>query len=335
MVFLGEISFGMYLVHPLFLLYRAQAPGVFERFSNLEVYGLYWATGLVLATSLHFGIERPFQVAIRGWYAGRREFTIRKTIAPVFGFGLITLGMVFLQPSNRSEYPANLDKTGNNLLTSTVSFDNGYSLDGIQLVRSTNGTLRELRFAWSAKGDVSLARMVGVHLLDGEGVMVGQLDYAVETGYRRAALGEKWSNRISLEKVNFSLVKALGVAVYNTSGMESIKAVQSENIDWGGHRLLVALSPDGLRKKSGLANTTQFNENIAVNDVVGDWVAGSGVAHIMHTTGANLIITSETGLRAFGQIEDGRIIVPNWLVSGRLSIDKKRIEWSNRFVWNR
>jgi hypothetical protein len=90
-----------------------------------------------------------------------------------------------------------------------------------------------------------------------------------------------------------------------------------------------------LRKKSGLANTTQFNENIAVNDVVGDWAAGSGVAHIMHTTGANLIITSETGLRAFGEIEDGRIIVPNWVVSGRLSIDKKRIEWSNRFVWNR
>lgn len=247
MVFLGEISFALYLVHTLFLLYRQQAPGVFATISQDWVYVLYWVCGLMLAVMVHLLVEKPGQSLIRGWSAAASWPSRSRQHAGTIGLYLLTVGaMVLLQPSTRSAY-AQSDTSNRKLLDAPVSFNNGFQLDQIEVLPA------QLRFSWRAHGEISLAKRVAVHLLDDAGVMTGQLDFTIETGYRTAADGENWSNLVALNGIHLLSSSALGIAVYDQHGMTAVGDSQKDATDWNGTRLIVPLRSDVIFGKKKVA----------------------------------------------------------------------------------
>lgn len=231
-VFLGEISFALYLVHTLFLLYLQQAPGIFTGMSTDTIYAWYWVCGLAGAALLHLWVEVPAQRLIRGWPAGQGD--AMTGLRQIGGFCAAMLAAVVLQPSARwlAMEPATPTR---NKLAHPVVFDDSYRLDAIE---AQGGTLR---FAWTAVRSAALAKRVGVHLLDANGNMLGQLDFVMETGYRHAPVGQQWSNFAARDGVDLQAAAELGVAVYDHRGLSNIAVTALAKTDWNGQRLLVPL----------------------------------------------------------------------------------------------
>ena len=87
--------------------------------------------------------------------------------------------------------------------------------------------------------------------------------------------------------------------------------------------------------KPSVATAESYTSSIQVTDIEGDWKAGTGVGKIARSDGSNLFVTTETGLKGDGKINGDQIEVPSWNVTGKLTGDKKKILWSNSFVWTR
>jgi peptidoglycan/LPS O-acetylase OafA/YrhL len=322
MVFLGEISFGLYLVHTLFLLYRQQAPGVFASFSEETVYLLYWLSGMSLAVLVHLLVEKPGQVLLRGLGERRLAEGRIKNLRIIVIYPVFVGIMVLLQPSTRSAYEP-LGESAKGLIGRPIGFVNGFQLDQIEL------TPTGLKFSWEALKDASLAKRVAVHLLDDSGTMRGQLDFAIETGYRTAVIGEKWGNLVALNGVSLASIGALGIAVYDQHGMTLVSKEDQEAADWNGTRLIVPL-------EEGYSNGgRKFSKRFDAKDVAGEWSAGSGIARIMENPDLTLSMVTEAGLQGHGKIDGSKIVVPGWGVDGRLSLDGQEIVWSNGFFWRR
>ncbi len=87
--------------------------------------------------------------------------------------------------------------------------------------------------------------------------------------------------------------------------------------------------------KPSVTIVESYTSSIQVTDLEGDWKAGTGVGKIERSDGSNLFVTTETGLKGDGKVNGDQIEVPSWHVTGKLTVDKKKILWSNSFVWTR
>lgn len=328
LVFLGEISFGLYLVHTLFLLYRQQAPGVFDGLPDAAVFMLYWGVGLTLATMVHFGVERPCQFLIRGLASSRPvNGGGGRSFAALAGFAVAVLCVVLFQPTTRTAYieaPA-----ATNLLKDPVRFGGGYRLTSIELIPGA------ARFSWQADEHVSLAKRVAVHLLDAHGNMVGQLDFALETGFRSADRGEAWSNIVAFNRTDTSVVKLFGVAIYDNHGMSSILPGGQFVADWNDQRLLVPTARGGMDFVAKVAGRSGFTSSIQPSELEGEWLAGEGVARVTLASNSKISLITEAGLPGEGVVDGDRIRVAGWGVEARLTADKEQLRWSNGFIWRR
>ena len=244
LVYLGEISFALYLVHPIFLVYRQQAPGVFAGLTGPGLAAWYWGTSLALAAAMHAGVERPARELIRNWGVRRTPASQRafRWVPPSL-FAAATGAFVVLQPSPRLAPDAKAG--GTPLLSAPATFAGGYRLDAVDLVDLHDGRARAMRFSWTATEPVALDKGVAVHLLDGAGTMVRQLDHAMDTGYRRAPAGERWSTLVPLDAIDLSRVASLGLAVYDHAGLHEVANYTGTTTDWNGQRLRLPLAaPD-------------------------------------------------------------------------------------------
>jgi hypothetical protein len=94
-------------------------------------------------------------------------------------------------------------------------------------------------------------------------------------------------------------------------------------------------APQTPESKPSVAIAESYTSSIQVTDIEGDWKAGAGVGKIERSDGTNLFVTTETGLKDAGKVNGDQIEVPSWHVTGKLTADKKKILWSNTFVWTR
>lgn len=69
--------------------------------------------------------------------------------------------------------------------------------------------------------------------------------------------------------------------------------------------------------------------------MVGEWLAGSGVAAILAANDGGLTLITEARLTGRGVIDDDEVKVSEWGVEGLLSKERSQIIWSNGFVWKR
>jgi hypothetical protein len=69
--------------------------------------------------------------------------------------------------------------------------------------------------------------------------------------------------------------------------------------------------------------------------ISGSWKVGSGTAEIFVDAKGLLTVITETGVKGTASITDGKVLVHEWGVSGRLTADMKFIHWNNGSVWIR
>ncbi|AET89913.1 acyltransferase 3 [Burkholderia sp. YI23] len=248
LVFLGEISFALYLTHPVFLLYRQVAPGLFDAMPRGEVIAIYWASGLFLAALLHWFVEKPALRLLKPRPPGRvsqpptttSRSTYPRDVAGLAAFGLILYVLVTIQPSVRSapEHGAIAEI----LFSGPATFATGDQLAEVYIDGGTRASPQRLRFVWTSTATHRLDHSVAVHLLDSRGVMVGQRDFVMETGARTAHTGDAWMNTLPLEPGELARVAHVAVALYDRHGLAPISCNGCAT-DWNASRLLISAVP--------------------------------------------------------------------------------------------
>lgn len=98
---------------------------------------------------------------------------------------------------------------------------------------------------------------------------------------------------------------------------------------------LNTVQPDGSRFTLYVNRTNKFLPIVSASHMAGNWKAGEGLASLVSNKSGGLKLTTETGAQEVAIIQNGKVVVPNWNLSGILSEDSQRIRWSNGFVWNR
>ncbi len=79
----------------------------------------------------------------------------------------------------------------------------------------------------------------------------------------------------------------------------------------------------------------QFSNTIAKSDLVGDWSAFGGRGIIEALPDESYKITNENKNVDTGKVVNGVLEAKDWKVTGRLSVDKKSLIWSNGAIWKR
>lgn len=247
-VILGEISFALYLTHPVFLLYRQVAPGLFHTMSRAEVIALYWASGLLFAALLHWFVEKPAlrllkprnpkSASVRP--ATTRRLAIPRNVANLGAFGLVLALLFAMQPSVRSAPKSGA--AGRVLFSGPATFSTGDQLAEIYVDGGTLTSPHELRFIWTSTAMHRLDHLVAVHLLDKSGAMVGQRDFMMETGARTANAGDAWTNTLPLEAGELARVAHIAVALYDRHGLALITCKECAT-DWNASRLVIPTVP--------------------------------------------------------------------------------------------
>lgn len=81
--------------------------------------------------------------------------------------------------------------------------------------------------------------------------------------------------------------------------------------------------------------TEDYAMDIKVADLVGPWKVGGGIAKVEGDNAAAMTFTTETGFVGVGAVKADHVEVPTWKLTGKLTLDRKNIKWSNNVVWVR
>jgi hypothetical protein len=93
--------------------------------------------------------------------------------------------------------------------------------------------------------------------------------------------------------------------------------------------------PSVVNKTYNQGEIHKYNSAIHIADLLGPWKAGNAMGRVDSVGSSDLLVTTETGLKGRGVIIGDHIDINAWHVTGKLSLDKKEIHWSNDFVWTR
>ena len=250
LVFLGEISFSLYLVHTIVLSYFETYEALLGGHKALW-YLVYWGVCLGLSYLMHVVVERPFRRMIVNTYeahtqgrsrldAGRASvWRTRETIA----LGVLVGGIataVWAKPSaldvvedvraERAEF-----MTSVKLGSQPIVFNDALQLEGIGIAKA-EGESTELTFLWRTLRPVWLDANLGMHLVDRGGYLTKAFEFPLDRTQTQVAAATRWKSTIRISTAALRDANAIGLLIYK----DPAAPVQSrgENTDWDGKRAL-------------------------------------------------------------------------------------------------
>lgn len=96
---------------------------------------------------------------------------------------------------------------------------------------------------------------------------------------------------------------------------------------------LNTIQPDGSNFTFFVRKLPEFLQVRSSEVFSGIWLVDSGKASIVIDEKGELLITTEAGVRSNAYISGGKITVPAWGVSARITKDLKELHWSNGSKW--
>ena len=241
LVFLGEISFSMYLVHQILILYFSSNKSSFARLGGPLDLVVFFGVLILLSYLMWRCIELPARAVLTGT-AGSIRFDLKKSLGPASAALLlwITLATVFTQPGGAdfiSEREASL-MTPASLAPHTGSvFGKRFELRGLDVRCLADGI--ELDLAWQSRMDQPFGYMNALHLVDAGGAILAQQDYGQPTRTSMVKAGQIWKERVFLSAGRLQpSMTSIALAVYRGA---DLLAIDKGNTDWGGRRLIIPL----------------------------------------------------------------------------------------------
>jgi peptidoglycan/LPS O-acetylase OafA/YrhL len=248
MIFLGEISFSLYLIHAVVIGYL---DGYADRVTASGSFGViaFWTTCLSLAALLFMGIERPCRAMILSWWAKHNRGGRDRRRVP---YGLREIGSLTLllvacsaffvfRPSTVAAISAD-DATAFLADPATVTgsggvFSNGVQVLGMHVARDVHGSVRALVLMRSERA-IKLESIIAVHLNDANGaIIVGLGDVPLDKAATRVDAGTYWTQAFPLSPAGMQGASAIAFAMYNR--FPELLTVTGGSTDWDHHRLIL------------------------------------------------------------------------------------------------
>ena len=251
-VFLGEISFSLYLCHALVIHYlmthREMVAG-----TGWFGYVLFWIFCLFLSALLYQGIETPARKLI---LAKPNSLSIGKTITATFrtketvslaALLCVASVMYFFKPSTItaltppviSAFLHNVPETIE--LPTPAVFDERYDLLALRITPSTPETF-QVQVLMRARQPLRATDTLALHVNGENSAMMANFDRKLDYGRHTLPSGTTWLQTYQVPKSAMTGSKSLGFAMYTDPRL--LYNVAGAQSDWGGKRLIVPFKID-------------------------------------------------------------------------------------------
>ena len=275
-VFLGEISYSVYLVHLTLIEYYWSHLRNCSLFPGWVAYLVFWAALLLTAHLMYSLVERPCRRFLVGLWAkesvpdsivlrrrpgGDRAVPFTRMrhalvwprrwwLASEVLFSVLLAMLIVYVASNPLSLRLMDQNDAEQLISRSVSeargvrFGDQFALLGLEMKRTAMGLTLEL--GWQSLADQRLEWRVLVHLVDGAGSILSQADYQLDTARSNVRAGTMWRDVIELplfrevhgSRENLDGASALAIGLYQSEG--ALVADRGPR-DWNGHRLVLPL----------------------------------------------------------------------------------------------
>lgn len=250
MVFLGEISFALYLCHSLVIHYL-QPYEVPLREAGGVAYILFWAALIALSTILFYGVEQPARRMILqagrgeprqdGFVAGHKVKCVIPAIAIValvcFAFSAVAFRPSMIERLDEAKVNQFLTASGTHQIEGGASFDQRYKVLAFR-VEPLGTDKVALRLLMRAEQDFVAKDVLALHLNDSKGsIFDAPGDVVVDKSASITSAGTHWVQKFETTRGLYDRTHSLGVAMYrNPSTLFEIVGGDS---DWNGRRLVL------------------------------------------------------------------------------------------------
>lgn len=248
-VFLGEISFALYLIHALVITYLDPYAEKL-RALGLSGYALFWLLCVMLAALLFWGVEQPCRKKILFWWESRTCLERNKVASPYGMQGiasaafltLISIGVYiyppsFISPINASEANAFLSSSEVIKVADDGTFNNGITVLAVRVAEQSEGKLKVVILLRSQK-DATVDNFMTLHLNDAQGRIINQpVDVLLDKSSLKLPAGASWLQSFLIDKEIYAKTSSFGIAMYKDPA--TLFDVSGGNRDWGGRRLII------------------------------------------------------------------------------------------------
>lgn len=240
LVFLGEISFALYLVHVIILNLADRQAETVQAMGAIGAI-LFWLACLSSSAALHIAVENPFRkIIINLW---DRKSEIRKTShfqSPQY----LALAFLFCGSVLATTYqPSTVKEVSRDSISAPAVTDNEYS-NGISLINaeivSGSDEKSDIKLYFTLTKKSSLDKYIAVHLNDEKGnilKVVGNVN--IDASRSEHPEGFTWVNSVTVSSQDIEQAKSIGLATFKDLSL--LDDVTLGPSDWGGKRLIIKL----------------------------------------------------------------------------------------------
>jgi peptidoglycan/LPS O-acetylase OafA/YrhL len=249
-VFLGEISFALYLCHALLIHYLQDYTALIQPYGMLG-YATFWVAALSFSAALFLGIETPCRKLILARANGRAKTSASQpgskaaALTALLVILAATVSMVAFRPSTVKTLDA--DAVARFLQATPPSqqygggvvFDGRYQILALQILAQDSGAVR-VQVLLKALKDLPSNDALAFHVNDREGKMLSNFDRKLDFGHRPMLAGSHWLQQFDIPKAQFEAGASIGLAMYRTP--TTLFPAVGGLLDWGGKRFIVPLA---------------------------------------------------------------------------------------------
>ncbi|MEI6707794.1 MAG: acyltransferase [Methylococcales bacterium] len=253
LVLLGEISFSLYLLHQILLIYYQSNIANLPQLSNTLSLAIFWVI-LLLASYLMWAlIEMPGRRLLLGRGKNKIHGTEvmqaswhhhlnlnRNTLSAAAVLVGLLVSIYFSMGNIKRISPSDADAMTAKELTSVIGtrFSDLFALRGIKIEQKADGLHIDL--AWESLIEQKLTYTNGIHLTDVNGNILIQADYKQPMNRLKVKQGTIWKDSIFIPKNKLTgEEKKLAIVLFK-KGNNLLPVTQGER-DWNNHRLLINL----------------------------------------------------------------------------------------------
>lgn len=255
LVYLGELSFSLYLVHTL--LIKLMMSDVSTPLRAWGVSVAYWCCSLLAAHLLYTLLEQPARRFFRKLLpiqnvksipdpAFERPSLKSKWRVPALEFAVLAvlLSTVIaekkfhrhLQFLSETEAKKLIKMSAPNL--GGLQFGDGFVLEGVIHQWSESGL--QLQLVWRCLRDQRLDYVVAVHCIGHDGTLLGGADHPQEINQCRISAGERWVDTVVLRNAQLKEATSIGLGMYRQG--EDLTPIDHGTRDWRDRRLLIDIT---------------------------------------------------------------------------------------------